>query len=120
MISDAVIIELAPLDASSNAENKNINTLKSNPLPLISGRSNPLTAVGNVSFIKFVIESSEIENIDATSAIKARSGIIVSTKEKANCPGKMDITGFFIIISTSLYSFFNLSIIVSFCSLLPF
>ena len=39
-----------------------------------------------------------IEKVVARIAISAITGIIVNTKEKASCPGNMDITGFLIIL----------------------
>ena len=63
------------------------------------------------SEINVVIESSDNENTDAIIATKTITGIIVSTKEKANCPGKIDITGFLIIVNICFIRSFNLLII---------
>jgi hypothetical protein len=101
IMSDAVITELAPPDANQNPVNKKTIILKSNPLPFKRGNNKLPTAEGKVSLINSVIELIDIEKVDAIITTSTSIGIIVNTKEKANCPGKIDITGFCIISITS-------------------
>ena len=81
-------------------------------LPLISfpetsgsNKSNASFGIDDVN--KEAIWSIEIENLEAIAPNHAIRGIIDKPKKKANCPGRIDISGSFIVAMTRLINSFN-------------